>query len=67
MGSVPRFHLGAQSIDHAPAGAGRNANTVQIRQPIQVDAGPHTFKAAITSATAATVLDDSVELRHYLP
>lgn len=59
--------VGAQWIDHVPAGAGRNENTVQIRQPIDVVGGSHTFKAIITSAPGSTVLDDVVELTRYVP
>ena len=59
--------VGAQLINHVPAGAGRNENTVQIRQPIDVVGGSHTFKAIITSAPGSTVLDEVVELTRYVP
>ena len=59
--------LGMQRIERVPAGPGRNQSNVQVRQPIEVKPGPHTFKAVISSASAATVLDGSIELARYVP
>ena len=49
--------VGRQRANEVPAGSGRNANMVTLRQRIDLEPGSHRFEARIVSAPGATVLD----------
>jgi hypothetical protein len=58
--------VGVRSAACVPAGAGRNASTVRLTQPVSLTTGSHTFLARIVSAQGATVLDSVVEQERLL-
>jgi len=59
--------VGVQRAQAVPAAKSRSENRVFLKQPIEVQTGPHTFKAHILSADGATVLDGAVTLDRFVP
>jgi len=64
---VNGMSVGVQTAPAVSAGTGRSENRVFLKQPIDAQPGPHTFKAHILSAEGATVLDSAVTLERLVP
>ncbi len=57
--------VGTASLGGIPAGTGRHANTVLLKQPVAPAPGFRKFEARITAAPGATVLDAAVKMERF--
>ena len=58
--------VGRKIADKVPAGANRLDNRILVKQPASLDCNRHEFKARITSAPGATVLDAVVQYQRFV-